>query len=152
MFHLNITGGKKRYNENCMEQIVCHCEGTQYLVYLFHSSSKSLWIHMLVVVPQAAMSSFSWKYVRMWISPGLWKCLWPLPCTSWQCFAYDCAMKVLMGNFNHPNIYRTDSTAGLTLFWRFLECIIFTQVTAEALRRGTHKTSYSPTIRGLLGM
>jgi len=66
-------------------------------------------------------------------------------------FASDCDLKVLMGNFNCPNIYRRDNAAGRRQSWRFLAYInFFTQVTEELVRRGAHWTSYSPTRRGSL--
>lgn len=49
-------------------------------------------------------------------------------------FASDCVVKVLMGNFNHPNWYRRDNTTGYTQPWRFLDGInFFTQVTEKSM-------------------
>lgn len=67
-------------------------------------------------------------------------------------FASVWAVKVLMGNFNHPSICRRDSTVGHRQSWGSLECISFFLQVTEEQRRGAHCTSCSPAGRGTLGI
>jgi len=59
-----------------------------------------------------------------------------------------------MGNFNHPDIYWRDNTAGHKKSMRFLECIsdnIVTQVIEEPVRRGAPLDLILASDEGLIG-